>query len=165
MKGAGSSETSKNSYQITSNSAGVSSHFKNRVTASLSGVDTFKFQINRTTVRRTLVFCEHLRSKLLISNGKKNVSYVRCRYDWRARFIAKFNAFSRSLAIFRAILNKACSVHTNVTLRRFRRAQWPRCLRHGSASARLLGLRVPPEAWMWFTRAWCVMGKKRTVCL
>jgi hypothetical protein len=65
MKEGGSTETSTNSYQITSKSTGVFSHFKNRVTAALSGGDAFKFLINRTTVRRTLVFCEHLRSKLL----------------------------------------------------------------------------------------------------
>jgi hypothetical protein len=78
MKGTGSSETSTNSYEIISKSTGFFSHFKNRVTASLSGVNDFKFRINRTTVRRTLVFCEHLPSKLLIFTGKKNVLYVSC---------------------------------------------------------------------------------------
>jgi len=45
IKEAGSSETSTNSYQITSMATGVFSHFKNRVTASLYGFDAFKSRI------------------------------------------------------------------------------------------------------------------------
>jgi hypothetical protein len=41
-----------------------------------------------------------------------------------------------------------------------RRSQWPRRLRHGSAAARLLGLRVriQPEAWMSVCCECCVLS-------
>jgi len=40
------------------------------------------------------------------------------------------------------------------------RSQWPRCLRLGSAAARLLGLRVriPPWAWMPVSCEYCVVS-------
>jgi hypothetical protein len=40
------------------------------------------------------------------------------------------------------------------------RSQWPRCLRHGSAGARLLGLwvRIPPGTWMSVSCECCVLA-------
>ena len=45
------------------------------------------------------------------------------------------------------------------------RSQWPRCLRHGSAAARLLGLwvRIPPGAWMSVCCECCVLSG-RSLC-
>ena len=57
----------------------------------------------------------------------------------------------------------------HITLRRisrdihfnaYGRSQWPRCLRRGSATARLLGLRVriPPLAWMSLSYECCMLS-------